>query len=116
MAICNGTIAESCWKWTPIAAPQLLQLGENRAAASWSAQPLVNGLDPSMPDGFCGKMWIEDMWKMIVDHQHQYSPVFSNSLAFTVDVARIVSRSHHGGSQEGMAAVFAALWLSWMLM
>jgi hypothetical protein len=62
-------------------------------------------------------MWIiEDMWKMIVDHQHQYSPVFSNSWGFGVDVAGIVSRCHHGGSQEGMAAVFAALWLSWMLM
>ena len=77
--------------------------------------------DPSMPDGSfwfvlgkCGLLRTCGRWLWITSTSiHQYSPT---SWGFGVDFARIVSRCHHGGSQEGMAAVFAALWLSWMLM
>ena len=117
LAICNGTIAESCWKWTPIAAPQLLQLGsmECTAICEWSTLiPLCQMAVSGFVLGNCGLLRTCGRWLWITSTSiHQYSPT---PWGFGVDFARIVSRCHHGGSQEGMAAVFAALWLSWMLM
>jgi hypothetical protein len=39
-----------------------------------------------------GKMWIiEDMWKMIVDHQHQYSTTLGDSALTLLGLSRGVT-------------------------